>query len=180
MRSSTAASLISSSRAIAAWAKLSYETSASAGPRHSARASRSRPEASAGLPVREAAPRLLDQPLETVEVELIRPETNRVAGRPGDERIRRQRLAEARHVDAQGSRGVTGRVYSPELVDQALAGNDLVRMEEEGGEEGALLRSADLKLAARIPNLDRSEDPKLHLTASRPGTVPPVTRLKRA
>ncbi len=53
-------------------------------------------------------------------------------------------------------------------------------MEEEGGEEGALLGSADLKLAARIPNLERSEDPKLHLTASRPGTVPAVTRLKRA
>ena len=105
------------------------------------------------LPVREALPRVVDQPLEPVEVELIRPQTDHVAGRLRGEGIRRKRLAKARHVDTERSAACLGRILPPEVVDQTVGGNDLVRVQEKGGEESTLLRAAEPTLAALVPNL---------------------------
>ena len=72
MRSSSAASRISSSRAIAPWAKLAYARSASAGPRQQPERL-SQPIGGAGqLAAREQLARLVHQPLEAREVELRR------------------------------------------------------------------------------------------------------------
>ena len=113
-------------------------------------------------PVREAPPRVVDQSLEPVEVELLRLDADQVAGRLRGEGIRRKRLAKARHVHTERSCRVLGRILSPEVVDQAVGGNDLVRVQEESDEEGALLRAAEPTLAALVPNLYRPEDAKFH------------------
>jgi len=52
-------------------------------------------------------------------------------------------------------------------------------VQEEYREQGTRLQTTQRKLAAFAPNLERAEDPKLHLRRSRAGTVPAVTLLKR-
>ena len=128
----------------------------------------------------EQASPLVHQPLEPVEVECVGPDPDDVAGRPGRQHVVRQRLAQPRDVDPQRRGGALRRVRAPELVDQPVGGNDLVRVKEEQGEQRARLRSAQGNLAASVPHLERPQDPELHPTASRPGTLTAVARLKQA
>jgi len=51
---------------------------------------------------------------------------------------------------------------TPELVDEPVAGDDLVGVQQQGGEQGALLRAAEPQDPAFFPDLERPEDPKLH------------------
>ncbi len=53
--------------------------------------------------------------------------------------------------------GGSWRPFTPQLVDQAVAGDDLVRVEEEEREEGALLRTPDRDAPPVIPDLERPE-----------------------
>ena len=135
-------------------------------------------------PAGEHAPALVDQPLEALEVELVRSDADQVAGRPRLQHVLRKRLAEPRDVDAQSRGRVVGRALAPELVDQPVGWDDLVGVEEQHGEQLTRLRPAQGYLAAFIPNLERSQDPELHVPASRRGTLPPCcsaeTDLKRA
>ena len=85
----------------------------------------------------EQAPSLVHEALEAVEIERIRLDPDDVAGRSGRQHVPRKRLAQSRDVDPQRGGGVLGRVVAPELVDQPVGGNDLVR---DGG--GARTRSA--------------------------------------
>ena len=96
---------------------------------------------------------------------------NDVAGRSGRQHVLRQRLAKSRDVDPQCGGGALGRVLAPELVDQPVGRNDLVGVEEEEGEQGPRLAAAQRRGAAFVPQLERSQDPELHLPASRPGTL---------
>src|SRR5262249_23046135 len=54
----------------------------------------------------------------------------------------------------------------PELVDQPVDRDGLVSVQEEDGEQRALLGAADTNLASLRPDLDRAEDPKLHVRRS--------------
>ncbi len=111
----------------------------------------------------EQAPSLVHEALEAVEIELVGLDPDDVAGRSGRQHVLRKRLAQSRDVDAQRSGGVLGRVLAPELVDQPVGGNDLVRVEEEHGEKRTRLEAAEGDLAAFVPHLERSQDPELHL-----------------
>ena len=82
------------------------------------------------LPVAKQAPALVHQPLESVEIKLVALEPDDVAGRSGRQHVVRKRLAKARNVDPQCGGGL-GRFIAPQLVDQAVSGNDLVWVEEE-------------------------------------------------
>ena len=64
-------------------------------------------------------------------------------------------------------RGV-GRRPAPEFVDQAVTGDDLVRVEEQNHQQRALLRAAERKRAAVLEHFERTEDPVLHLLSSSP------------
>jgi hypothetical protein len=61
-----------------------------------------------------------------------------------------------------------GRGRVPQLVDQAVTGDDTVGLEQEQGELGALLDPAEGDLPAVVDDLERPEDPKLHLLALLP------------
>ena len=65
-------------------------------------------------------------------------------------------------MDAQGCGGAIGGVLAPELVDQPVGGNDLVGMEEEGGQQRSRLAATEGHLTASVPDLERPQDPKLH------------------
>ena len=98
-----------------------------------------------GVAALEVAIGLGHQPLEALQVELVRPDVDDVARRPGHDRLPAcaERLAQLR--DAYLERGRPGfrRLIAPELVDQAVAGDDLVRVQEEEREQGPLLRSTE-------------------------------------
>jgi hypothetical protein len=62
--------------------------------------------------------------------------------------------------------GVLRRVVPPELLDQAIGGDDLVGVQEQQGEKRAGLGSAQRNRVATIPDLEPSQDPEFHLAAS--------------
>src|SRR5262245_21378046 len=59
-------------------------------------------------------------------------------------------------------RGAPRRFVGPELVDQAIGRDDLIRMEQHQSEHGALLAAADVEHALAFEHLERPQDPKVH------------------
>lgn len=53
-------------------------------------------------------------------------------------------------------------MVAPKLVDQAIGRDDLVAVEEQDGEHGALLGSAKGELTPFRADLERPENPKFH------------------
>ena len=84
-------------------------------------------------------PRLLDEPLEAQGVDGLGFEREPVPGRLRQERVRPEGLAQ--RVDGVLQRAERGarRVGAPEILDQAVGGDDLVGMKSEHREERALL-----------------------------------------
>ncbi len=121
-------------------------------------------------PRRERAPALVDELLEAVGIELPRLDPEHITGGTRDENAvglaapapPSQRLAKLRDVDLDDLRGRRRRTVPPELVDQAIGGDDLVAVKEQNGEHRALLRSAEGDLTSLPADLERPEDPKLH------------------
>ena len=109
MRSSSASSRASSSRAISAWQKLSYARSANGGPRQSARASPNLDAAVAGV---AAAQRLAPgghTELEAVDVELARLDPQHVPGRAGLERASPVRAFRSRETATRSAFAASAR-----------------------------------------------------------------------
>ena len=84
-------------------------------------------------------PRLGDQPFKPRGVQLGRVDPQDIAGRAGDEPALAELLAQRGdiHLDALGDR--RGRRLAPQLVDQLLARDDLVGVEQQDREQRALL-----------------------------------------
>ena len=107
--------------------------------------------------------RLLHQPLEAEQVELVRTDADHVTRLLGDDRLAgSERLAELGDVVLERVRGRLGRLRSPELVDEPAGRDDLVRAREQQGEERALPRAAERECPTSLDNLERSKDPELH------------------
>ena len=53
---------------------------------------------------------------------------------------------------------------SPQLVDQPLAGHDLVRVQEQRGEDNALLDGHEGDRPMLVDHLEGTEDPELHVS----------------
>ena len=70
----------------------------------------------------------------------------------------RELLAELGHVDLDGLHGGGGRPLAPELVDQPLARDHLVRMEEQHREERLLLGRAERHGQSVVEHMQRTED----------------------
>ncbi len=139
------------------WAKLSYARSASAGPLHSDSASRRRWEASAARSSSEQAPRLVDQPLEAVEIERLGLDPGAYPGERVISRVLGSALR-SRETFTRSGGAVLRRVLAPQLVDQPVGGNDLVGMQEEHREQRPRFATAEGELDAFVPHLERSED----------------------
>ena len=109
---------------------------------------------------------LLDEPLEAKQVELIGGDLQEVPVLTRDDRLaRRNRLAQAGDVVLERVRRRPRRAGAPELVDQAVGRDHLVRMREQDREERPLACAAECEPAPVVCNLQRAEDPELHVVA---------------
>ena len=178
---SSAARRSSSSRGISTCAKGSWTRSASAGPRQRARASRSRAAASSGA---AGAP--------------PRPAPRSGAGRarraqPGSGNPARcvtitscgaSALRSCETWNCRALRDGLGRLRAPELVDQPVCRDDLVRAREQDGEQRPLPGAAERERTALLDDLERSQNAELHLFSStqprlRGASAPASTLLAR-
>ena len=116
------------------------------------------------VPLGALLPRPAEQGLEAVAIELPGLDLKEIAGRARDE---------ARASGAEGApkprdvalqrcpRGLR-RILAPELVDQAVGGDDLVLMKEEDGENGALPRPAEGDRPFTVRRLERPQNSEVH------------------
>ena len=58
---------------------------------------------------------------------------------------------------------VAGGVVAPELVDQAVGGDDLVRVQQQDRQQRALLDPAERERAIVLGHLERAKEPEFHL-----------------
>jgi hypothetical protein len=152
MRCSSAAVCRSSSRAISACANASYATSASGGPRHSASASRSSAAA-----------------FEAIQVELAVGDLQHVAVGPGDQPLSLavvERAAQLADVVLEDLRCRRRRRLAPQRVNQPLAGNRLVAMQQQEGEDTALPPLSERERAVPVADLERSQQAIAHVQTS--------------
>jgi hypothetical protein len=130
-------------------------------PRHSA---------SAPSSVSSAAPAGSDRPLEALRVDLLGVDREPVAGAVADEQRRRRAavavgLEERPQVgDPHGerARGDLARDALPGGVQERVGGHRATRIEQQPGEDRALLRTGRRRAGRRPGNLDRAEHAELH------------------
>ena len=94
-----------------------------------------------------------------------------------------QGLAQPRDVHLDDLCGARRLLVRPELVDELFARDDLVRVDEEQGEDAALLAPADVEHALPVDDLERAEDPKVHVlprVSSRSRRVPRPTVTRKS
>ena len=111
----------------------------------------------------EVRPGLIDDPLEPVRVQLAGLDDEEVAGAPRHEHVRLDQLAQLRDAVLDHLRGRGRGVAFPELVDQAIARDDLVAPEEENRHQLALVDSAHRDESISCADLERAEDSVVHL-----------------
>jgi hypothetical protein len=107
-----------------------------------------------------------DELLEALEVELTRLEAQDVAGRARDDHTRSELPAQLGDEDVDALDDRRGRRLAPELVDQPLGRDHLVRVQEQDGEQRARLDAAERQHAAVGTDLERPEDRELHSLVS--------------
>jgi Protein kinase domain len=118
---------------------------------------------------------LLDQVLEAEQVELEGPDSDHVAGLAGDDRVTRgEQLAEPGHVVLQRVASRFGSSFPPQLFDQPVGRDDLVRAGEQQGQQRPLPRSAERERTALLDDLERSQDPELHVSSPAATLAPRV------
>ena len=83
------------------------------------------------------------QSLEARGVDLGGPHVQDVARRLSDEPAVAELLPEPRHIYLDALQRGAGRRLTPELVDQAIGGNNLVGVDEQQREQGALAPAAE-------------------------------------
>ena len=97
-----------------------------------------------GRPLGGAAPR--DQAPEALEVELAGLDPEGVAAATRLQPLAPEEPAQPVDVHLQRVRRSLGRLVAPQRLDEALARDDLVRVEEQVGEQRALLRPSEGQL----------------------------------
>jgi hypothetical protein len=104
----------------------------------------------------------LEQRFETARIEAFGRDAQDVARCPGREKLVvgpvGEQASELRHVAVQDGVHRRRGVVAPELLDEPLARDDLVRVQDKKGEQRALLRAAERQRALRLCGLERPED----------------------
>jgi hypothetical protein len=117
---------------------------------------------------RQSRARLRDQGGEAVRVESTI-HMEHIAGRLGDERhvtaIREQR-SQPVHVLGQGAGRMSGRLVTPQHVDETVGGHHLVGVYSQGREQPAELSTTDRNDTLVHDELNRSEHPHLAQSAT--------------
>ena len=71
------------------------------------------------------------EPLEPIDVELVRLDPNQVPRRPGHDPVGSERPAQRMDMHLERVLGARGRRLAPDRVDQPVGGDDLVRVEQQ-------------------------------------------------
>ena len=121
---------------------------------------------------RRGGARLLHELLEAVRVELARGDAQHVATGARQQHILAERLAQLRDVALQRLGGGLRPLLAPELVDQALAPDELVRVQQQDRQQLALPAAADDKRSIAVSDLQRAEDPEVHFAPWGDATTP--------
>ena len=115
--------------------------------------------------------RLGHEPLEAVGIDALRIDDELVAGLACHDDAAAvqapvERLAQPRDLDLDRLRGRRRSPRAPELVDQPVGAERLVRVEQEQREEGALLPPPERDDAALVEDLEWTEDVEVHGSGS--------------
>ena len=111
---------------------------------------------------RVASPSFVPQLLEASEIDPIRFHPEQVARRPCLEPLSAEQFSQLRDVDLQRLLRGLGWLILPKRVDQPVARDDAIHIEQQRGEEHALLRAAQLEAAPVLDYLERAEDQEFH------------------
>jgi hypothetical protein len=111
--------------------------------------------------------RLGNQLPEAIKVELSRLDPDQIAARPGDDDVFAKGLAELRYVYVEPFRGRVGWPAAPQQLHQPCGGNDLVRPQEQDGEQSALPGPGHRNEARSVAHLEWTEHCELHATPPR-------------
>jgi hypothetical protein len=116
---------------------------------------------------------------DTMQIELVVCDTQEVARAPGLDPVPADRLSQLRDVDLERLSRLRRRALVPERVDQPIAGDDPVGLEEQHGQQCALLCSAQVDLLSVVHDLERTQDLELHSPPpqSRRGDLIPQSRV---
>ena len=122
-----------------------------------------------GVAVGEQPAPLPEEPLEPQRVDLAGVDFEHVAGWSSRQRGRApgrgERLAQLRDPDAQRRASARRRLAAPDLVEQAVLGDDLAGAEQQAGEQRALPRPTERKPASPVVDLQWSENAEVHSSA---------------
>jgi hypothetical protein len=135
------------------------------------------------LVARPQPPRILDEALEPIEVELVLPKLEEIPGARRANPLGAERLAQPRDIDLDGLARARGGLTVPEAVDQPFDRKDVVPLEQEESEERALFARPDRDALAAVLDLERPKYPKvgqtLTVTRSLTGEKPWSNRLSQ-
>ncbi len=115
-----------------------------------------------GGPVGQGLATLGEQALEPAQVDLVGDGPEQVPGRPGDQPPLGQGPAQPRHGRLEGVGRPRGRVLAPQLHQHALAGHDLVGVQDQQGEHGPLAGSPVRDRPPAVRQLQRTQEANLH------------------
>ena len=85
-----------------------------------------------------------------------------VAGRPRQQRVRQAAPCAGARRNLHVRDGRRRRLLAPELVDQSLARDDPIRVQQQQSQQGPLLRAPEGKRPIFHPYLQRTQDPVVH------------------
>ncbi|HET6601516.1 MAG TPA: hypothetical protein VFG57_06085 [Gaiella sp.] len=107
------------------------------------------------------------EPAEPKQIEVAGIDPEAIARGSRLDRLLPQRLSKLGNVRLQDLGRRRGRRSTPEVIDQPVARDELVRAEQEHREERSWLRRVERDDATFVDHLDRSEDPELHRSPPR-------------
>jgi len=111
----------------------------------------------------ERSASVIEQPDETLGIEVTGPQPQLVAGRRRGEQTRvAERLAQAGDMDVDRLQGAAGGVVAPERNGEAVGTDRLVGVEQQVGEDGAWLDAPQGDRAMLVVRFERAKDPELH------------------
>ena len=114
--------------------------------------------------------------LEPIQVELAGTDPQAVATRGRLDSLEAEFLAQARDVELHALAGVLGRSLAPEPVEDLVARQRRVPVQEQQGEERGFLPGSELKPpTVVVQDFQHAEPSELH---SKPTVPPPVNRAK--
>jgi hypothetical protein len=125
-------------------------------------------------------PGLAQQRVEPIEIDLVSVELESVARCPCDEHLGAERLAQPGHVSVKCRRRGLGRVLAPQIVDQLVGGDDLVRVEEQNRKQRALLRAAEGDRSLSVDDFERPKNLVVHVPAGDRTTFQATRHLRLA